>query len=229
VGDVPGKTQWWRNRLKEQCVLLLDREHIGGHFLDVMVGCSSACYWTPHGHSAAGAVTRTRAMHGLAEIIYDAVKAADPDAIITGENPGENMIDVIDGMLSMILKPTNMAPVFAAVYQDYIRRMGLEVSTWDNLTSAMDPNFFFIECDSMFTEGMQMGRLRLRPRGGVLSFQNPEHKQMLDFLGRLVGYYRQQATRNFSPTASSCGPWTSASRHPCPCWRTKVAASSRRS
>jgi len=40
-------------------------------------------------------------------------------------------------------------------------------------------NAFFVECASLFTEGMQIGWLRLRPRSGALSFQKPEHKEML--------------------------------------------------
>ncbi len=185
-----GWTQWWRDRLKETCVLMLQRENVGGFYLDVMQGTSLPCYWTPHGHTAAGGTSMTIAMHGLTEYIFDAVRAADPEAIITGENATENMIDVIDGVLQGTLGLENTAPIFAAVYQDYISRYGLEMSVGRG-------HAFFIECASLFVEGMQIGRLRLRPRSGTLSFQKPEHKEMLDFLGRLVGYYRQEATKKF--------------------------------
>ncbi len=185
-----GWTQWWRDRMRESCVLMLERENVGGFYLDVMQGTSLPCYWTPHGHSAAGGTSMTEAMHGLTEYIFDAVKATDPEAIITGENATEHMIDVIDGILIGTLSRENTAPIFAAVYQDYISRYGGEMSVGRG-------DAFFIECASLFTEGMQIGRLRLRPRSGTLSFQKPEHKEMLDFLGRVVGYYRQEATRNF--------------------------------
>ncbi len=36
--------------------------------------------------------------------------------------------------------------------------------------------------------------LRLRPRKHALSFQNPDHRKILDFLDRLVGYYRNDRT-----------------------------------
>jgi len=195
-----GGTKWWRNRLKEQCVLMLEREHVGGFYLDVLGGGAPNCCWMSHGHTAGGGDMKTLAGHGFTKTIYDAVKAKDPDAIITGENPGENMIDVIDGMLSLTLMPDNTAPVFATVYQDYIKRIGLEVSTWDQVDKDMPPvgnDAFFIECASCFVEGMQIGRLRLRPRSGALSFQNPEHKEMFDFLGRIVGYYKQDVTKKF--------------------------------
>ncbi len=180
--------QWWRNRLKETCELMLERENVGGFYLDVMQGGGPPCYWTPHGHSAAGGDSTTAGMHGLVEIIRDAVKAKDPEAITSGENASENMIDVIDAVNTVTLRPDNKAPIFAAVYQDYIPRYGMEMSGGDT---------FFIQCASLFVEGMQIGRLRLRPRSSALSFQNPEHKEMIAFLGLLVGYYRQETAKKF--------------------------------
>ncbi len=183
-------TPWWRVRMKETGVLMVERENVGGLYLDTMRGSCLPCYWTPHGHSAAGGSSMTVARHDYVKVIHEAVKAKDPEAIITGENPSENMIDVIDGMLIYTLWPDTKAPLLATVYQDYIKRYGLEISV-----GAGDA--FFIECASLFTEGTQIGMLRLRPRTGGLSFQNPEHKEMLDFLGRVVGYYKQEATKKF--------------------------------
>jgi len=183
-------TDWWRNRLRETCELMLVRENVGGFYLDVMQGCGLPCYWTPHGHTAAGGDSMTRGMHDLVAMITNAVRTKDPEAITTGENPSENMIDVTDGFLQVTLSAENTAPIFAAVYQDYILRYGLEVSVGPG-------DDFFIECGSMFVEGMQVGRLRLRPRSDSLSFQKPEHKEMLDFLGRVVGYYKQEVAKKF--------------------------------
>ena len=39
------------------------------------------------------------------------------------------MIDVIDGTLTVTLWPENKAHLFAAVYQDYVKRYGTEMST----------------------------------------------------------------------------------------------------
>jgi hypothetical protein len=169
---------------------MLERENVGGFYLDVLQGCSLPCYWTPHGHSAAGGDSMSRGMHELMEIVTNAVKVKDPEAIITGENTSENMIDVSDGILQVALLSENTAPIFAAVYQDYIRRYGLEISTGPG-------DDFFIECASMFVEGMQVGRLRLRPRDGALSFQKPEHQEMLAFLKRVVDYYKQPDATKF--------------------------------
>ena len=181
-------TSWWRDRCKETCVLMQQRENVAGFYLDVMQGCSLPCYWTPHGHTAAGGDSMSRGMHELVEIIADAVKAEDPEAITTGENPSENMIDVTDGFLQVTLHPDNTAPIFATVYQDYILRYGLEVSGSER---------FYVECASMFAEGMQVGRLRLRPRSGTLSFQDPAHREKLMFLKQMVDYYKQASAREF--------------------------------
>ena len=184
------QTPWWRERLKETCVLMLQRENVGGFYLDVMQGCALPCYWTPHGHSAAGGDSMTTGMHGLCETIYDAIKAQDPEAITTGENTAENMIDVTDGILGNTLAPENTVPIFAAVYQDYIPRYGLEMSAGLN-------DAFFMESASLFLEGAQVGRFRLRPRSSSLSLHKPEQKELFDFLALLVGYYKQDAAKKF--------------------------------
>ena len=185
-------TGWWQQRLADTTKLMLQREHIGGFYLDVMQGSALPCYWTPHGHAAGGGSSSTVGMHRLTSAIYDAVKAQDSEAITTGENMSENMIDVTDGALQVTLWADTKVPVFAAVYQDYITRYGLELSNGFGTRDA-----FYIECTSLFVEGSQVGRLRLRPRDRTLSFDNPDDQEMIAFLGRIVGYYRQEMTRNF--------------------------------
>jgi hypothetical protein len=182
---------WWQNRLIDECVTLLGREHVGGFYLDVMHGTGMPCFWTPHGHTSAGASAMTTGMHRLSGAVRDAVKARDPEVITTGEDPAENMIDVIDGALyQRTLRPENQVPLFATVYQDYIPRYGLELSVGRG-------DSFFIECASLFVEGAQIGRLQLRPRGGGLSLRDPAHREMVDFLGRVVGYYKQEGAKKF--------------------------------
>ncbi len=153
---------WWQKRLADECVALLDRENVGGVYLDVMRGTGLPCFWTPHGHPASGGRTMTDGMHALSGAIRDAMKAKDPEAITTGEDSTENMIDVIDGVLyQRTLRPENKVPLFGVVYNDYIPRYGLELS-------VSRPKDFFIECSSLFVEGAQIGRLRLRPRDNVV-------------------------------------------------------------
>lgn len=183
--------EWWRGRLVDECTTLLKREGAGGFYLDVMHGMGMPCFWPAHGHAHAGADTMTTGMHELARRIREAVKTDDQDAITTGEDPAENMMDVTDGFLyQRTLRPENQAPIFAAVYQDYIPRYGLELTIGTG-------DAFFIECASLFTEGAQIGRLRLRPRNAVLSLTNEKDKPMVDFLGRVVAFYKQPVTKKF--------------------------------
>jgi hypothetical protein len=186
---------------------MLERENVAGFYLDTMQGCSLPCYWTPHGHSAAGGDSMTRGMHELVEIVAEAVKARDPEAITTGENPSENMIDVTDGFLQVTLYPRNTAPIFATVYQDYILRYGLELSAGER---------FFVECASLFTEGMQVGRFRLKPRNATISFENPQDQEKLAFLKFIVDYYKQPTSRDFLAYGQLMRPLTFSAPNPMP-------------
>jgi len=182
---------WWRDRLRETCVTMLKRENVEGFYLDIMNGLAEPCEWTPHGHSAFGGSSPTVGIHGLSEHIYKGVKETDPEAVTTGEKPGESMIDVTDGALyEFTLTPYCVAPLFAAVYNDYFLRYGMSVV-------AGKGDVFFLQAGSLFVEGAQVGRLAVEPWGGALSFDDPEHKDMVDFLGRLVGYYRQDLPKKF--------------------------------
>lgn len=201
---------WWQDRLVDTCVGLVEREHAAGFYLDVMHGTGMPCFWTPHGHSAAGGSTMPRGMATLSRRIRDAVKAKDPEAIITGEDPAENMIDVIDGGLyQYTLRPENQAPLFATVYQDYTRRYGRELTIGPG-------DSFYLECASLFVEGAQVGRLPLRPRGGLLQPGNPAQQEMLDFLAQIVGYYKQDPAKTFLISGRLLRPLHFSSPSPMP-------------
>ena len=192
---------WWRSRLKETCELMLDNENVGGFYLDVMRGSCLPCYWIAHGHTAAGADSMTAGRHELVRILREAIRANDPEAIMTGENPSENMIDVIDGMLVYTLWPDHV-PLFATVYQDYMLRYGLELSV------DPDGDAFFIDCASLFTAGAQVGRLRLKPRSAMVSLREPGHQPMIDFLEQVLGYYKQEQTQRFLSLGQLMRPLT---------------------
>ena len=157
------------------------------------------CYWTPHGHSANGGDAITTGMYETVRACFNTAKQQDPEVIITGENSTEAVIDVIDGILQITLWPEKKAHLFAAVYQDYIKRYGLELSTglgWEGrFSNSYDKDAFFIECASLFSQGVQIGRIRLRPRDASLSLSNPAQSHMIDFLSQVLGYYRNDTTR----------------------------------
>jgi len=184
-------SQWWKDRLKETCITMMQKEHVMGFYLDTMSGCAVPCYWTPHGHTAGGGSMATAGMHQLSGYIRDAVKAVNPEAVTFGENSGENMIDVIDGKLYPdTLTPQSGPPLFAAVYKDYITRHGIQVN-------AHEGDRFFMESAVLFAEGAQIGRLYLNAGSRSLYPDDPKQRQMVDFLGRMVGYYKQDVTKKF--------------------------------
>lgn len=183
----------WQQRLSEEALAVIGREKVGGVYLDTIHGMSQPCYWTPHGHSAGGANCGPGGMHQLIQKVYDNIKKEYPEALVEGEDPAENMIDVQDNILyQRHLRLENKVPLFAAVYGDYIPR-----STVGKISLA-DPAFF-IECASLFLEGAQVGRLTLRPRpvSTVLDFKQPEHQQHFAFLKQIVDYYKLPQARQF--------------------------------
>ena len=185
-------TDWWRKRLAETCAELVRREHAGGIYLDTMHGSSRPCFAVEHGHSHGGGSYRIKGMHELARICRDAVKAADPNAYTDGENPTENMIDVVDGILyQYTLRPGISAPILAAVYQDYIPRYGMKCNLGEG-------EGFFIQAGSLFVEGAQMGRFYTHGAPGeVLLPSDPKYAEQIAYLKRLVGYYQQEIAKKF--------------------------------
>jgi hypothetical protein len=180
--------QWWRDRLAETCSLLIRDERAGGVYLDTMHGGGHACFSRTHGHSYGGGNDRTRGMHELARICRDAVKAADPEAYTDGENPTEDMIDVVDGILyQRTAYPHLSAPIFAAVYGDYICRYGINCNPDEG-------EVFYICAASLFVEGAKIGRIHAAPAAAP---SRPELAPQMAFLRQLCGYYRQQGAREF--------------------------------
>ncbi len=183
----------WQQRLTEESVAVIRQEHVAGVYLDTIHGMCQPCYWTPHGHSAAGASCGTLGMHRLLEQVYAGVKKDFPDALIEGEDPAENMIDVQDNVLyQRNMRVENKVPLFAAVYGDYIPRSSVG-------KIQLEDRFFYLECASMFVEGAQIGRLTLRPRpaASVLDFDKPEHREHFAFLKQVIDYYKLESARRY--------------------------------
>lgn len=198
---------WWEQRLEETCRLLVQKENMRGLYLDTMHGGGKACFAVDHGHSHGGGNHRWRGMHTLSARCRDAAKAIDPQVYTYGENPTEDMIDVIDGILyQRTLHPHLSAPIFAAVYQDYILRMGIT-------TNFTDEEGFFIQAGALFVEGAQIGRVRL---SSDIFSDTPMRKQQLDFFNRLCGYYRQAETRKFLSYGRLLRPLTFTAPNPMP-------------
>lgn len=79
------------------------------------------------------------------------------------------------------------------VCQDYIPRYGLEISIrGGRYEDVHGRDGFFIECASLFCEDAQISRLRLRPQDRNLSIEDPDDRNMIDFL---VGYRGEEVKK----------------------------------
>jgi len=146
-------TDWWQRRMRQTVIELINREHAGGIYFDTFYGGRVQCFDTTHGHSHGGGNDPYLGARKLSEVVRGAMKQTDADSVMSGENPAETAIDLLDGFLyARTIRPDHI-PLFATVYGDYICRFGREV----------DPGSdgFYIQCATLFTEGAQMGRLSL--------------------------------------------------------------------
>jgi len=146
-------TKWWQRRMQQTVVDLINEEHAGGIYFDTFYGGHVQCFDTAHGHSHGGGNDPYRGARKLSEVVRGAMKQAKADSVMSGENPAETAIDLLDGFLyARTIRPDHI-PLFATVYGDYICRFGREV--------APTSDGFYIQCATLFTEGAQMGRLSL--------------------------------------------------------------------
>lgn len=115
------------------------------------------------------------------------MKQAHPDAGMSGENPCETAIDLLDGFLYAYTVTPLTVPMFASVYGDYIVRYGM---TLDRKSEV-----FYTQCATLFTEGAQMGRLSVAPRDKSADARkafDPEsaYAEKMSFLRKLAGYWK---------------------------------------
>ena len=184
-------SEWWRRRLVETASALMEKEHVGGLYLDTMQGGGQPCFATTHGHTCGGGRDRCQGMHELARRCREAVKVHDPMAFTDGESPTEDMIDVVDGILyQYTLRPDISVPLFATVYGDYIPRYGMRCSPPEG---AM----FFLQAASLFVEGAKLGRIDTGGETFVHRPSDPKLAKQMAFLKRLIRFYRQERSRQY--------------------------------
>ena len=160
-------TKWWQDRMAETVRELIRNEHVGGIYFDTFTGGAIQCFDTRHGHSHGGGNAPYLGARELALAARAAMKEADAQSVITGENSSETAIDLLDGLLYAYTITRDTVPMFATVYGDYMVRYGRNVTP--------ESEMFYLQCATLFTEGAQMGRLSLTHR-------NPVTKDTVDYL-----------------------------------------------
>ena len=182
---------WWRNRMAETVTELIKRENASGVYFDTFGGGSVQCFHTAHEHSHGGGNDPYLGARKISEVVRGAMKKADPESVMSGENPAETAIDLLDGFLYRWTTWPEMTPLFATVYGDYVCRNGMR------LTPGSDG--FYIQCTAMFTEGGQVGRFPLHgpphgPSDYLKDFERgSKHTDRMKFLRKLCKFWRPEA------------------------------------
>ena len=202
-------TKWWQRRMKETVTELIRRENARGIYFDTFYGGRIQCFDVRHGHSHGGGNHGYVGARQLSEVVRGAMKEADPESVMSGENPAETAIDLLDGFLySDTIRPDGL-PLFATVYGDYISRVGRYIS--------VQRDGFTMQCATLFLEGAQLGRMYV----SQAEFLKKEHtgteegKRML-FLRKLTRYYRADTGAKYLAYGQLLRPITFAKPDPMP-------------
>ncbi len=193
-------TPWWQNRLKDEVVALFKNENVHGVYFDTFYGGTMddwhasryQCFSTEHSHSHGGGNYAYLGACKHSQVVRGAMKQVDPQAVMTGENPSETAIDLLDGFLLYWPVRAEMAPLLATVYGDYICRSSVFL--------IPDSDGFYLQAAAMFTEGGQMGRLRFQ-----FNYDNwmkdfdagSPYTDKMKFLRKLCHYWKPQAAGRF--------------------------------
>ncbi len=169
-------TQGWRDRYVSNCLEAM-RAGFKGIYLDSFGRGKRPCFATEHGHSRGGGSYTIDGQRMLARDVREAIRAIDPEAIMTAEANVEAFIDVLDGKLFHWNIPTNFAPLWTAVYHDYQLCYGRTVPM-----SADRLEAFVMVVGHLTAEGVQIGRIFTSPEERTVL--QPEHGEMLAFLSR---------------------------------------------
>lgn len=205
-------TKWWQERMAETVRELIKREHAGGVYFDTFYGGHVQCFHTEHGHSHGGGADPYLGARQIALAVRKAMKGADPQAVMSGENPAETAIDLLDGFLMAFTTSPDSIPMLATVYGDYIVRFGRMVK----------PQYdgFYIQCAALFTEGALMGRLSLTNSENddyLKDFDaGSKYTDKMKFLRKLARHYRPEVGARYLAYGQLLRPITFADPNPLP-------------
>ena len=178
-------TKWWQKRMRDTFVGLIKNENAGGIYFDTFYGGYVQCFDTSHGHSHGGGNDGYLGARRLALIVRDAMKRARPDAVMSGENPAETAIELLDGFLYPRTIRPDTIPLFATVYGDYICRFGR--------TAVPRSGGFHVQCASLFTEGAQMGRLNVHGNDHLKDFDSgSKYTRDMAFIRKLARFWKPE-------------------------------------
>jgi len=118
-------TKFWQNKMKEVSLKLVRDYGVDGVYYDVLSGNAHQCFDPHHGHTKGGGNYWAVGNRELLRLSREVIRKANPEAIMTSEQPSEVYIDRLDSMLLFnVQRMPGAVPAFQAVYHDYFILFG---------------------------------------------------------------------------------------------------------
>jgi hypothetical protein len=112
-------TDWWQTRLVDLSKQAVGEYDFDGVYLDSFGKGAPECFAEDHHHPVGGGNTCIAGQRQLATRVKKAIKAINPDAILSGEDPVEVFRDLLDVNLYSVNTMKNYVPIYRTVWGDY--------------------------------------------------------------------------------------------------------------
>lgn len=170
-------TDFWQNRLTELSRRAVVEWGFEGVYLDSFGKGAPECFAPDHGHAIGGGNTVIAGQRAMARKIRAAIQQANPEAIMSGEDPVEAFRDLLDVNLYSVNVMSYYVPIYRTVWGDYSLGHGRVLAPGDA---------FIPETAVMFLEGTIPGRIYCEsPKVFLLQ---PEHAAEWAFLKSAAAY-----------------------------------------
>ncbi len=171
-------TPTWQHKLQSIVWRLIDDYGVDGVYMD-QIGAAGPrfCMDPTHGHPLGGGDWWVAGYWKLLSQLRTRLKAAHPGAFLTTESNAEPYIRYFDAYLMCNSTRDHLAPLFAAVYHDYILTFGRYVFPSD----LEQPGTYYGKLAQLFAFGAQLGWIST----GILAPRRREGAVYLRRLGRV--------------------------------------------
>jgi hypothetical protein len=173
-------TDWWQRRLVELSRRAVAEWGFSGVYLDSFGKGAPECFSEDHGHVVGGGNTVIAGQRVLARRVREAIRASDPEAILSGEDPIEAFRDLLDVNLYSVNTMPDYVPVYRAVWGDYSLGHGRVLGPGKSGASILP------ELAVLFLEGTIPGRI-YTDSPDIFLLQ-PDHARELAFLRSIDAY-----------------------------------------